>query len=245
MGGKAVKNILVSVVLFLVMTGCVFYGAIFIFKNVYKPAEKDWLTLNEENNKVREESRKLDPEEGKIVLTEEVLASEYRFTYEDNRAGKNSDKTFVYLAAGFFLFVFAFSFVSVFYASHFSFRKSCSLLIPMILIVGALWFLERKGVFKDPPKPEEVSYRLDSVEITRKRWETVEQRDEDGHVTSTSKRHYVYYKGANGIEHEYPVTEMRYNEIAEHGLFYLASAVSEDEVIPFMLYETEKYKPAK
>lgn len=245
MGGSAVKKVLISFALFIVMSVCVLYGAIFIFKNVYKPAEKDSLTLIRENNEVREESRKLDPEEGKIVLTDKVLASEYRFTYEDKRSGQNTYKTVVYLAAGFFLFVFAFSFVSVFCASHFSFKKSFTLLIPMALIVGALWFLEQKDVFENPPKPEEVSYRLESVEITRKRWENVDQHDEDGRVTSTSKHYYVYYKGTNGIEHEYPVTETRYNEILENGLFYLASAVSEDEVIPFMLYEVEKYKLAK
>ena len=145
MGGSAVKKVVVSFVLFIVMSVCVLYGAIFILKNVYKPPEKDRLTLLRENDEVREESRKLDPEEGKIVLTDKVLASEYRFTYEDKRSGQNSYKTAVYLGAGFFLFVFAFSFVSVFCASHFSFKKSFTLLIPMALIVGALWFLEPFG----------------------------------------------------------------------------------------------------
>ncbi len=242
---QAVKKILSSLGLFLVLTLSVLYGAKYILDNVYEPAEKDSLTLMRENDAVREESRKLDPEEGRIVLTDEVLASEYRFTYESNRAGRNSTKTAVYLGAGFFLVVFVFSFVSVYLASHYSLRKSCSLLIPIILIVGGLWFLERKEVFKDPPKPEEVSYRVESVEITRKRWENVDYRDDDGHVTSTSQQYYVYYKDANGVEHEYSVSESRYGEISEHGLFYLASAVADDEVIPFMLYEVDKYKLGK
>ncbi|MBO4281187.1 MAG: hypothetical protein J5872_05060 [Lachnospiraceae bacterium] len=205
---------------------------------LYETVDKD--ALEEEMTRAKEDARKLDPEGKRIVLTEDYLMVEYKEYYATEVDSNNLILSIICIC----VYVFVFSAAMMIIAPFF-FRKKGAVktaakwLVILLLILGGLRLLREIPFFRLPPKPEDVTCKLNEVEILRKNTKSSTSSEDDG-TTSTSYTHYIYFNDENGKEHKFLVNKDTYDSLKVHDRCYIASATSKDETVYYRRFDLDR-----
>lgn len=236
---KGLKKIVTALLLMVGIYAAAFLG-LKIFSRYLESKRVDRNKLAAEMEQAKQEAKKLDPEGRRIVITERLLKAEYEDYYATRVESNNFILGLICLISLGFVVGGVVGFVVVFIKSHFSIRKSIGMLIPVLIFFGIIWIVQRLPSFKLPPKPEDVTCKLNFVEILRKDTKVSNSTDDDGNTTSTVS-YYIFFNDENGTECKFGVTEDSYKEIKVHDTCYIASAASEDEVVYYRNFDKRVY----
>ena len=241
-----VKNILIGFLGVLVLVG-MFLFCVRIMQNSEKNYRGHYDELQSERTRVIEEARKLDPEEGKIVLTNDVLKADYQIFYDGRQEGASTFGkillVFTFVAAGFCVV----SAVSMILRARLrneplNILRLVLCIVPLIFIVG-FYFVFRSALSSmsnSGPKPEEAQYKVYSIDVTHKQTKIIHSSDNN---SSDTTRYYVYYDNGKGGEYELSVTSSLYDSVTSTGLHYLVAAEKGNKKDYFAIYSTDSYKP--
>ena len=232
---KGIKKIAVTILLLVGM----YFTMIFVLKvmTAYLQSKRvDRDALQAELEQAKQEARKLDPEGKRIVITDDLLTAEYKDYYASKVDSNNFILGVICLGSLAFVVAGVVGFFAALFSSNFSLRKSIGMLIPIVIVVGIIWILQKTPLFALPPKPEDVTCKLNAVEILRKNTKSSSHSEDDG-STTTSVSYYIYFNDANGEEYKFGVTEDSYNSIKVHDICYIASAESKDELVYYRKFD--------
>ncbi|MBR6020129.1 MAG: hypothetical protein IK055_07945 [Lachnospiraceae bacterium] len=237
--GGGIKSI-VFVILILVGFSATIRKGIPLMAKLFLYEKVDKEALEEEKTRVKEEAKKLDPEGKRIVLTDDYLMVEYKDYYATQVDSNNFVLSIICIA----VYVFVFSAAMMILASFFFRQKGAvkgavKWLIILVLILGGLRLLREIPFFKLPPKPEDVTCKLNEVEILRKDVKTSTSSDDDG-TSSTSYTYYIYFNDEDGKEYKFMVTKDSYDSIKVHDTCYIASATSKDETVYYRKFDLDR-----
>ncbi len=237
---KLLKLVVVFAVMLLVYVFYA-YGVTFLCKQMIGSMENE-SELREEINRVKDEARKLDPEDQKrIVITEDLLKVEYRNYYRSKQDSNNFLVAIVIWVLGTLFVASIAAFLITLILGKFKIKKSISCLIPAILIAVGVFVLQRYLTSKLPPKPADVKCALNSVEVERKNSKTKTYSNDDDNTTSTSTSYYIYFTDKNGKEQEFRVSEDEYDAIKVKDTCYVASAEAGEEIVFYKMYTIGRY----
>ena len=236
MTGQAIKKIAVALLLMVGMYAAVIFGMKLVGKYLAtKSANRD--DVKAELEQAKQDAKKLDPEGKRIVLTEEYLKAEYKDYYASKVEGNNFVLGIICIIGMVFIVAGVIGFIAALLSSRFSIRKSIGMLLPVLIAVGVIWFLQKTPLFKLPPHPDDVTCKLDEVKISRKNTKTKQDSDDDGYSSTSTTYYYIYFNDENGKEHEFSVTDDTYKELKVNDLCYVAAAKSGDEIVYYRRFD--------
>ncbi|MBO4474141.1 MAG: hypothetical protein J5750_04430 [Clostridiales bacterium] len=240
-----VKNILIGFIGVLVLIG-MFFVCVRIMQNSEKSYKGHYDELQAERTRVIGEARKLDPEEGKIVLTDDFLKIDYQIYYDGRQEGSSTFGkillVFTFVAAGFCVI----SAISMILRARFrneplNILRLVCFIVPLIFIF-VFYFVFRSAVntmSNSGPKPEEAQYKVFMIDVTNKQTKVIHSSDNNG---SDTTRYYIYYDNGKGGEYEMSVTSSMYDVVEHTGPYYLACAEQGSKKAYFAIYSPEAHK---
>ncbi|MBO4626865.1 MAG: DUF2500 family protein [Lachnospiraceae bacterium] len=235
---KGIKKIIVAILLLVGLYFAFILGAK-VMLTYLRSKNVDRKAVETELEQAKQEARKLDPEGKRIVITDDLLKAEYKDYYTWKVDSNNFILGIICLGSLAFIVAGVVGFFVMLLSSKFSVRKSIGMLIPVVIIIGGIWLLQKTPLFDLPPKPEEVTCKLSEVEILRKNTKSSSSTDDDG-TTTTSVSYYIYFNDENGQEYKFNVTQDTYDSLKVHDTCYIACAVSEDEVVYYRKFDLER-----
>lgn len=205
---------------------------------------KDTISENGDSNAKyvtnEEKARKVDPETGKIQLSEEYLKVDYEYYYEREQSGA---RLFQNVMKIFLLVIIAVSIICV--AGHVisTIRKGktpsiLAIIFSLLPIPFALSFMIIPSfIMGSTPKPKDASIQVRTIQVTHRDSKTTTDSDGD---SSTS--YYIYYQDDSGKEKRMLVSSSMYDCANEPGTYYLAFVREGITNYNFGLYSAEQYE---
>ena len=190
-----------------------------------------------------ENAKKLDPDGKKIVLTSELLSTDYKTYYE----GRQSTVDFANKLP---LFMFVISIVvgpvytvckRTARGKNITVLSFVPALIVVIICVGASFFMSYavKKSFDNLPKPEKATYKVYSLNVLTKEARRTKKRT--GKKTRTTTDYYIFYDSGNGQSVELKVTKSMYEQVGNPGYYYIAGAEENGVEQYYQIYDTNSY----
>ena len=241
---EKVKNILIGFLGVLVLVG-MFFVCVGIMKNSEKDYKGHYDELTAERSRAIEDARKLDPDEGKIVLTDDFLKIDYQIFY-DGRAhgGSTFGKmllVFTFVAAGFCVIAFVSQILRArFRNESVNLIRLISSIVPLVFII-IFYFVFRTAVntmSNSGPKPDAAEFTVYMIDVTQAKTKIIRGKDPGD---SDTTRYYIYYDNGKGGEYEMSVTSSMYDVVTKPGLYYLASANEGNNIEYFAIYSPDSY----
>ena len=240
------KRRLISLFIITLLFMALMFGAAMLLLNAAKKNSEITPAQEEASRTAIENARKLDPNGEKIVLTEELLSTDYKIYYERSQSSAALLSKIPLLMFG----------VCALAGPIFTILKKRTRgqnitvlsfvpsIILLVVLVGASLFFSYavKKRADSLPKPETATYNVYSMNILRKEAKKTKKRT--GKKTKTTTNYYIYYEGNNGQTIEYKVSSTMYNQVGSPGIYYMAGAEENGTEEYYHIYDSAQYMPA-
>lgn len=217
------------------------YAGIGFLLNRLQSSEKERDKLREQEAKISEEARKLDPE-GKTVITDDLLNIEYKLYYSQEKAMRDMMSIFLYGAMGIVLLFSGISLVVSIVKRRISAPRIIGSVLPAVLIIVAVIFVGSRNIFKLPPKPEKTECKVETVKIAQKNTKVTTDTDGDGNRTETTTHYYIYFFNQDNKSKSFSVTKTVYEKINIQDTCYMAYVKDRGDVHYYKYFDPDKYR---
>ena len=242
--GSHLGNIITVVVSFAAVLVFAAVGFTFMYKTI-KTSE----TLRADQTRVHQENliriTKKDEDTGKILLSQDYLAEEYRYYHEGLMTGQ---QTFHTILTAIILVIVGICLISaviqilksVYRGERISLLRVVISLVPIVFVVGFYFVSSGKMVTVTKPEPDKAIYQIYLINVLRKQAITTTDSDGDTHT-----QYKIYFENASGGQQEMTVTSKMFEDIWESRLpseHFLVQAKDGADSKYFAIYSLEDYQ---
>ncbi len=226
------------------------FGSIFILSKQADDNSKNTPEQEAARQTAVENAKKLDPNGEKIVLTEELLFTDYTDYYDRIQNSASVASRYVpYIALGLGVVIGVLSTISSISKRN-ARGKNVNLLVfvPAILIIvlfaGAGIFISHavKTAADSYPNPENATYSITTMNIVGKETKvTTDKKNRKKNKNKTITTYYIYYDNEKGLRQSREVTKSTYEKVEKNGIYFMAYAEEGRLEKEFQLYDSDHY----
>ena len=224
------------------------FGSVFIMNKLVREDRKNTPEQEEAAQTAIENAKKLDPNGEKIVLSEELLSTDYKIHYEHRQSTASLVSKLPLLMIGIGILLGGLSTVfAVFRKRSRGQSVTPFVFVPLIMILvfcvgtGLMVSFAMKKAAEKLPKPETATYNVYSMNVLGKEAKTTKKKTGKKVKTSTTTSYYIYYEGQSGETRSIKVTRTLYDQVGENGLYFMASAEENGNEEYFKIYDPDLY----
>ena len=224
------------------------FGSVFIMNKIIREDRNNTPEQEEAAQTAIENAKKLDPNGEKIVLSEDLLSTDYKIYYEHRQSTVSLVRKLPLFMFGFSILVGGFTvFLAIIKKRNRGQRVTPFVFVPAIMIivfcVGTSVFISyaAKRAANKLPKPENATYNVYSMNVLGKEAKTTKKKTGRKKKTSTTTSYYIYYEGNNGDTKSMKVSSTMYNQVGENGLYFMAGAEENGNEEYFRIYDPDLY----
>ena len=226
------------------------FGSIFILSKQADDNSKKTPEQEEALQTAIENAKKLDPNGEKIVLTEELLFTDYTDYYDRIQNSASVASRYVpYIALGLGVVIGVLSTIaSISKRNARGKNVNIFVFVPAILIIvlfaGSGIFISHavKTAADSYPNPENATYSITTMNIVGKETKvTTDKTNRQKHKNRTITTYYIYYDNEDGLRQSREVTKSTYEKVEKNGIYFMAYAEEGRLEKEFQLYDSDHY----
>ncbi len=225
------------------------FGSAFIMNKLVREDRKNTPEQEEAAQTAIENAKKLDPNGEKIVLSEELLSTDYKIHYEHRQSTASLVSKLPLIMIGIGILLGGLSTVfAVFRKRSRGQSVTPFVFAPLIMILvfcvgtGIMISFATKKAAEKLPKPENATYHVYSMNVLGKEAKTTTKRTgRKKSRTKTTTTYYIYYEGENGESRSLAVNKTMYDQVGENGLYFMAGAEENGNEEYFKIYDPDLY----
>ena len=224
------------------------FGSVFIMNKLVREDRDNTPEQEKAAQTAIENAKKLDPNGEKIVLSEELLSTDYKIYYEHRQSTVSLVRKLPFFMFGFGILIGGFTvFLAIIKRRNRGQRVTPFVFVPAIMIlvfcVGTSVFISyaAKRAANKLPKPENATYNVYSMNVLGKEAKTTKKKTGKKVKTSTTTSYYIYYEGQNGDTRSIKVNSTMYDQVGENGIYFMAGAEENGNEEYFKIYDPDLY----
>lgn len=225
------------------------FGSIFIIGKLSSESSQNTPEQETARQTAVENAKKLDPNGEKIVLTEELLFTDYKTYYDQLQSTASHAGKIPYIALAVGVVVGGLSILgSITKRIKRGKNVNIFVFVPAILVIvifaGSGIFISHavKVAADSYPKPENATYSINTLNIVGKEAKkTTNKNKRKKNKNQTITTYYIYYEGEGGVKQSLQVKKSMYEKIEENGIYYMAVAKEGRIEEEFQIYDSDHY----